>query len=194
MRLGKSQTIVTSFEFHLLVTRGRQDIRLRVAVFDGSAFFRNIVEEREQRIEVGLRDRIIFVIVTSGTHRGQPEPDRGRRFHSINDVFDGIFFGDDSPFCIAAVIAVESRRDFLFQRRFGQLITGKLFDGELVERHVGIERFDDPVAPAPHRAFAIALIATGVRVPRRVQPADGHSLAVSCRRKQPIDDPFIGIR
>ena len=56
---------------------------------------------------------------------------------------------------------------------FGQQVAGDLLDGELVERHVAVEGVDHPVAPAPHRALAVALVAVGVGVAGGVEPAAG---------------------
>ena len=53
----------------------------------------------------------------------------------------------------------------------GQQVAGELLDGELVERHVAVEGVDHPVAPAPHDALAVALVAVGVGVAGRVEPA-----------------------
>ena len=44
---------------------------------------------------------------------------------------------------------MEARRRLLLDRRFGQEITSQLFDRELVERQVVIERVDHPVPEEP---------------------------------------------
>ena len=68
-----------------------------------------------------------------------------------------------------------------------------MFNGELVERQVAVVGLDDPVAPPPHVAFAIALIAAGVGVPRPIQPAVRHPLTIARGIEQPVHDLFIGV-
>ena len=54
---------------------------------------------------------------------------------------------------------MKAGRDFLIERRARQQIAGQLLDRELVERHVRVERADDPVAPRPQFAVAVHLVA-----------------------------------
>ena len=63
--------------------------------------------------------------------------------------------------------------------------------GELIERLVVIERPDRPIAPVPHRASRIALVAIRVGVARGVEPFPDHALAVARRGEQAIHDLLI---
>ena len=67
-----------------------------------------------------------------------------------------------------------------------------MFDGEFVEGHVGAKGVDNPIAPAPHVADAVALIAVGVGVAGGVEPAEGHALGVGVRGEEFVDDFFVG--
>ena len=58
------------------------------------------------------------------------------------------------PSALVAMIAVETRRDLLVERRVRQQVARDLLDRELIERHVAVERVDHPVAPRPHRPRA----------------------------------------
>ncbi len=83
--------------------------------------------------------------------------------------------------------------DHLILRRLRQQVAGQLLDGEPVEGHVAVEGIDHPIAPAPHVALAIALVAIAVGVARGFEPRVGHALAVARRGQQPIHDLFIGV-
>ena len=72
-------------------------------------------------------------------------------------------------------------------------VARQLPDRELVERHVGVERADHPVAPAPDRAVRIVGIAGTVGVSRQVEPLAGHVLAVARMGEQAIDELSHGV-
>src|SRR5260370_20212846 len=55
------------------------------------------------------------------------------------------------------------------------------------------ERVDPSVAPAPHDAFAVILIAVGVGIASGVQPADGHAFAEPRRSEQSINYLLVGL-
>ena len=118
-------------------------------------------------------------------HR-EPEPNRRGGVDAIHDVLDGVFGVDDSALPVAPVVAVETGRDYLVQTRVREHVPGDLLDGELVKGLVRGERVDDPIAPAPHVAGRVGLVAVGVRIARRVKPADRHALGIARRRQQPI--------
>ena len=75
----------------------------------------------------------------------------------------------------------------------GQQVAGKLPGDELIERHVGVEGPHDPVTPRPRLALAIDLKAVAVGVAGRVQPIDGHALAVMLGGEQAVDQSLVGI-
>ena len=64
---------------------------------------------------------------------------------------------------------------------------------ELVERQVAVEGGDHPVAPGPHGAGEVVLVAVGVGVAGAVEPVHRHALAVVRRREQPIDELLVGV-
>ena len=65
--------------------------------------------------------------------------------------------------------------------------------GELIERHVAVERVDHPVAVLPDVAAVVLLVAVGVGVAGEVEPRPRPALAVVRRRQQPIDDALVGV-
>src|SRR5581483_12449625 len=99
-----------------LKPRRSLNVRRRVADFDGPAFFGHVVEESEHAVEIALREGIVFVVVAAGTAERQAEPDGGGRFDAVGDVLDGVFFGNDAAFGVAAVIAVETSSNSLLER------------------------------------------------------------------------------
>ena len=78
--------------------------------------------------------------------------------------------------------------------RAGQHVAGELLDRELIERHVGVEGVDDPIAIRPDRARPVLLVAVGVGVAGQVEPAPRPALAVMRRSQQSIDQRLVGSR
>ncbi len=83
-------------------------------------------------------------------------------------------------------------RDPLRQRGPGQQVAGDLLDREPVERLVGVERGDHPVAPRPHGTGEVVLKTVGVGVAGAVEPVHGHAFAVRRRCQQSFDQPLVG--
>ena len=76
----------------------------------------------------------------------------------------------------------------------GQQVAGQLPGDELVVRQIGVEGLDDPVAPGPHGAIDVGLVAVGVGVAGQVEPVDGHALAEPGRGQQAVDQALVGVR
>ena len=167
------------FQLRLLGAGRRLDVRRRVAVLDRLAALGDVVEVSEELIELFLADWIVLVAVAAGASSSQAEPDGGRGIDAIDDVFDGEFFGDDAPLGVAAMVAIEAGSDVLFPRGVRQHVAGDLLDGEAIERYVAVKGVDHPVAPAPHDAFAVVLVAVGVGVAGAVEPALSHAFAIA---------------
>ena len=55
-----------------------------------------------------------MVVAFAASHR-QPQPDRKRRIDAVDNVLDLVLFGNDSPFGVAAMIAVEGGCDQMIQ-------------------------------------------------------------------------------
>ena len=177
------------FEFaqllFLLECRGL-DHRWGIAVLEGFAPLGDVVEVGEEFVVLLLGDGVVLVVMAPRAPHREPEPNRRGGVDAIHDVLDGVFGVDDSALPVAPVIAVETGRDYLVQTRVREHVPGDLLDGELVKGLVRGERVDDPIAPAPHVAGRVGLVAVGVRVARRVKPADRHALRVAWRCQQPI--------
>ena len=80
------------------------------------ALFGNGVEECKEPVELFLADRVELVAMAAGAGQCQAQPHGRGRIDAIDDVFDGVFFGDDPPFAVAAMVAVEAGGDLLVER------------------------------------------------------------------------------
>ena len=69
-----------------------------------------------------------------------------------------------------------------------------MFDGELIKRHVVVDRLDDPVAVWPNRALAVFLIAVGVGITGEIQPFAGPAFAIARRGEQAVHGPLVSVR
>jgi hypothetical protein len=67
-----------------------------------------------------------------------------------------------------------------------------LFDGELIEGHVAIERADNPVAIWPNLPHLVIGKSSRVGIARQIEPILGAPLGIGGRLHQPIDDSLVG--
>ena len=88
---------------------------------------------------------------------------------------------------------MEAGCDDVFGGGIGQKVARDLPDRELVERHVGVEGADHPVAIGPDRPIAVLLIPVGVGVAGKVEPAAGPAFAIPRAGEQSFHQPLIGI-
>ena len=175
------------------IGRGDREHRIRIARLAlQRAAFRHVVEERKELVELALRNRIVFVIVAAAAIEGQSQPCHARGFHSVDDRFDPPFLRNNAAFSIESMVAIEAGRQDLLRRSAGQQVAGELFDGELVERHVAVERVDHPIAPRPHLPAAVDLKAVAVGEASEVEPLQRHPLAVARRIEESIHEAFVG--
>ena len=90
------------------------------------------------------------------------------------------------------MVALKAGGDALRERGVGQEVAGHLFEDELVEGHVACEGIDHPVAPAPHDAFAIGLVAVGVGITGGIEPAGGHAFGEAGGGEEAVDGGLVG--
>ena len=136
------------------------------------------MEKSFEAVKITLRERIEFVVVTTGAVEGLGQPNRGCRFHTVRSVFGQEFFGSHTTLLVDHVIAIKPGGHPLFDGSIRQQVAGDLFDGELVEALVVIKRANHPVAPRIQRAVAVHLIAVAVGIAGAIKPIHGHALAV----------------
>ena len=112
-----------------------------------------------------------------------------RSIEEMEAVFERI----DAALFVEHRVAMEAGGDLLALRGVGEHVAGELLDGELVERHVGVERVDHPIAVRPDRARAVLLVAVGVGVAGQIEPAARPALAVVRAGEQLIDELLVSI-
>ena len=190
--LGSLQFLLQLGKLLLLPAGGRLDHGRRIAVLVDLAALGDVVEEGEGPIKLLLAEGIVLVVVAAGAAQGEAQPDGGRGLHPVHHVLDGKFVCDDAALAVAPVVAIEAGGDPLFQGGLGEHVPGQLLHGEAIEGHVGIKGLDHPVPPAPHGPFPVRLIAVAVRITGRVQPAQGHVLAVARGPQQAVHHLLVG--
>ena len=196
LKLGLESLDATVHRFELLplVSRRRVHDRRGVAVLVVAPAVGHVVEVGVELVELPLRDRVVLVVVAACTADRQPQPDRGGGLEPVHGVFDLILIRVGAVLGVASMVAVEARRDALGQGRVGKQVSRELLDRELVEGHVVVEGVDHPIAPAPHIARAVVLVAVGVCVAGCFQPAERHPLAKPGRGQQALHRCFVGLR
>ena len=159
----------------------------------GATGFRHLVEDVIESVVVGLFERIELVVVAAVTSEREAEPDGRGGLDAIEDIFDASLFGDAAALAVEHIIAVKTAGDFLVARGAGQKIAGELFDGELIEGHVRVQRIHHPIAPRPHRTLGVALEAVSIGVAREIEPVPSPAFAVAGRGEEALDKLFIGV-
>ena len=76
---------------------------------------------------------------------------------------------------------------FCVERRLGEQVAGELLGEEPVERLVAVIGGDHPVAPGPHGAGEVVLVAVGIGKAGAVEPVHRHALAIERRSQQAVD-------
>ncbi len=114
------------------------------------------------------------MVVTVGTLKCEGEERLSKRVGPVRDVLDAVFLLDDASLLRDLVIAVEAGGQYLFLGGIGQQVTGQLPGDELIVRVIFVERVDHPIAPRPHGAQAVVLVAVGIGIAGDVHPVDGH--------------------
>ena len=152
------------------------------------------MEERVELVEFLRQKRIEFVVVTLGATDRDAQPDRAQRVDTIHDVLVDILVRVGAALVVGHVVADEPGGEALLARRGGEQVACQLLDGECVVGLVPIECVDHPVAPQPHEAHTIEVIAGGVGVARQVQPVRRQPFTVMLRVQQTIHQFLVGLR
>src|SRR5439155_15878451 len=144
-------------------------------------------------VVVALRERIELVVVALCAGEGDAEKYGGGRVDAIHDTLDTELLGIDAAFLVDLRIAMETTGDLLLEGRIWQQVAGQLFDGELIEGQVSIQRVQHPVPVFPDLARGIDAVAIGIGVTRGVEPPAAPTLAVVRRSQKPVRQAFPGV-
>ena len=119
------------------------------------------------------------MVVTTATVERKSQPNGGDGFRLIEQVVDSVFFSDSAAFTIDHVIAVKTSGQAAFIGGIWNQISCDLPEGKCVVRQVSIECFSHPVAPWPHGAFAVTLIAVCICITGGIEPVPSHAFTVA---------------
>jgi len=155
--------------------------------------FVGVVQEREELEILGVRDGIEFVSVALAAADGQAQPRGAGGGDAVDDGVVTEFEGIDAAFFVEHGVAVKAGGDEVVWRGVRKKVAGDLFDRELIEGHIGVEGFDDPVPVGPDNAAAVFFVAVGVGVTREVEPAARPAFTVLRRGEQCIDETLVAV-
>ena len=145
------------------------------------AGFVDVLEERGERVEIFLGDRVELVVVTTAALEREPEESRAEGGDAVVDVVDAVFLFDRAALGFLCVETVEGGGEDLIFGGLGQEVAGELVGDEFIPREVLVEGLNDPVAPWPHVALAVDLETVAVGVAGEVEPICGHAFAIARR-------------
>ena len=89
------------------------------------------------------------------TTQSHPHENCRHRFCSVHRVADKNFLVNRSTFTGRDIAAIKPRGDLLINRRIRKQVACELFDRKLIERFIGIEGTDDPLAILPQGTFIV---------------------------------------
>src|SRR5262249_33013986 len=137
--------------------------------------FARAAKDTVQRIVVGLRDRIVLMIVAAGACDGEPQ-------EASRDDVDTVV---ENVVRVAPEVPADrqkpARGTWPLVRSQRQLVGGELLQNELVVRQVVVERANHPVAVSVRpgiTGFLEEYISLVVGIARDVQPVAPPTLAV----------------
>ena len=152
-----------------------------------------IVEQGVEAVILALLDGVVLMGVAAGASHRETEPDRAGCLDTVEGVFALVFLLDGPALAGAHIAADVTGSDFLLGACVGQQVACQLLSGEFVERHVLVERIDDPLAILPDAAIGVDVVAVRVGVAGGIQPVTRLMLAVTGRVEQPVHQPLIGL-
>ena len=147
---------------------------------------RRAVEKGVKLIELALADRVVLVLVAHRAADCHAQENRADRLGAVHGVPHPELFLDYAPFAGGDVAPQETGGNPLFPGGVGQQVACNLLDGELVERHVGVEGPNDPVPIRPDGTIVIQVQPVGVAVSGRIEPVPGHVFPVMGRSQQAV--------
>ena len=142
--------------------------------------FARVVEHAGNRVIILNRDRIELMIVAARTRHRQPKERPRKSVHAIVECF---------ALCLRDALRVAAVRGICRAQRkkagtgrclAPHLVADDLASDELVERQIGIERANHPVAILPRLGIRPVILrpAARIAIPRHVQPMPSPAFAV----------------
>ena len=190
--------VILSQESVALVPVGRQRRQIRPHFARQRRLdihFLRIGEESKKLIELALRKWIVLVIVALRAPHGEAEICRPERRSPVYQLLIAELLDVDSVLSVCNGVALKSSRHLLLNSCVRQQVTGNLFQEELVERHVAIQRVDHPMAITPCMwSYVVLLVTIAVGVAGQIEPVPSPLFPIMLRFQQPVDDALICIR
>ena len=118
-----------------------------------------LIEDCEHLKVFLMSDGIILMCVTLGAGRCRSHPGRHRGIDTVHNRRVAEFLVARPTLVIGLGIPMEGRCNQLIFGRGLKKVPGNLLNRELIKRHIGIKRTDDPVAVSPDRPSGIVGIA-----------------------------------
>ena len=172
---------------------GHQHGRRVVGVVAVEGRHRGVPEEGRQGVELLLADRVELVVVAGRATAGQAHPDRAERLDLVLGVVRHDLLGDGAALAGGREAAAVARGHDLLEGGVREEVAADLFDRELVEGLVRLERAQHPIAVGVDVAGVVDVDAVRVGVAHRVEPVAGHLLGMLIGLEQAFDGLREGV-
>ena len=133
------------------------------------------------------------MVVALRALKRRAQPDRPSRIHPVKDLVDPTLLWIGACLNIGRSTAMKPGGNSGRLIGLRQEISRQLLDGELVERQIGIQGSDHPVAIGPEAAEVIPLITMRVSVAGQIEPHAGPTNPELVATEQPVDQPLVSI-
>ena len=146
------------------------------------------LEERAHPVKVGLRNRVVFVVVAFRAVHREPKEALAHMLHGF--LHPRVAVEEEE------IAREKSGRTQLLRLGGIELIGGEHLAKHLVVRHVGIQRLHDPIAEVPHVLLAVAELLVEpppIAVAPNVHPMPCPTLAMPRVGEQSVHSGFIPI-
>src|SRR5690606_30205106 len=182
-----SQPSLDAINFVLLLFT----IKTQPRVVTLGIFVSGIIEKSNRFIIFLKLKRVVGMAMALHTFKSSAQPNLISRVHTIQNRSNPKLFAVRSALIVIHCIPMKSRGDQLIFARLRQQVTSKLFNTELIIRHILVESPDHPVPVFPDLSRTIPFIALGIRIPSHVQPPGGPFLTILLRTEQAVHPDFV---
>ena len=152
------------------------------------------IEHRDHAVVIARRKRLELVIVTTRATKRETKERQRTRADDVVELIEPI--GRRIGGLVVPMSEPEvAGSDHGLGGRLRHFVPCQLFDDELVERLVGVQRVDHVIAiPPDKRLLGIALVAVAVGVTHDIQPVPGPAFTISWSRQEFVNDRVERLR
>ena len=150
------------------------------------------IPEGEEAVVILVAEGIVGMGVALDAAEGGALPDGPGGVDAVDDGVESELLVVGAALGVGLGVAVEAGGDEVFEGAVREQVAGEGLDRELVERQVGVQGADEPVAPRPDIAAVVLLVSLGIGVAGEIEPEGGPAFAEVDGAEKAVDGLFAG--